>query len=207
MKRDDYDAVSAYGTGNTMSLPKGGYICKIIKAEEISDKNGRPLVHIAFDIIEGEYAGFFEELFKARKKANEDPLKQIKWPFEGQSWVPVLDYEDASKTSRKFKGLCKAIEDSGTPVWAGNELDLKAMEGAEVGVVYQNVEQTYNDRTYWRAVPWAFRNIEAIATGDYFIPDDKPLADTGFSPVQGSAGSYGGGGVDSFKAAEESIPF
>lgn len=201
-KGSDYDQTTGFGQSEYKALPKGGYICRIIKAEETKSSTGKPMLHIAFDIVEGEYTGYFMTLFQTRKKNNSDPLKEIKYPFEGQKWIMLNDYEDPNKTSRQFKGFCTAVEDSGTEIWNLNgELDLDRVKGAEVGVVYQNVEQEYNGETSWRTQPWAFRSIESIATGDYFVPDDKPLPttyNTGFAPTTSA---------DSFNAAEDDIPF
>lgn len=201
-KGSDYDQTTGFGQSEYKALPKGGYICRIIKAEETKSSTGKPMLHIAFDIVEGEYTGYFMTLFQIRKKNNSDPLKEIKYPFEGQKWIMLNDYEDPNKTSRQFKGFCTAVEDSGTEIWNLNgELDLDRVKGAEVGVVYQNVEQEYNGETSWRAQPWAFRSIESIACGDYFVPDDKPLPtiyNTGFAPTTSA---------DSFNAAEDDIPF
>lgn len=198
----DYAETTGFGQSDYKPLPKGGYICRIIMVEETKSSTGKPMLHIAFDIVEGEYTGYFMNLYQMRKKKNTDPLKEIKYPFEGQKWIMLNDYEDPSKTSRQFKGFCTAVEDSGTEIWNLNkELVLANIKGAEVGVVYQNVEQEYNGGTSWRAVPWAFRSIESIATGDYFVPEDKPLPttyNTGFEPTTSA---------DSFSAAEDSIPF
>ena len=201
-KGSDYEQTSAFGQSEFKALPKGGYICRIIMAEETKSSTGKPMLHIAFDIVEGEYTGYFMNLFQARKKNNSDPLKEIKYPFEGQKWIMLNDYEDPNKTSRQFKGFCTAVEDSGTEIWNLNgELDLGRVKGAEVGVVFQNVENEFNEKTSWRAQPWAFRSIEAIATGNYFVPDDKPLPatyNTGFQPTSSA---------DSFSAAQDDIPF
>lgn len=196
-KNNDYDQTSAFGQSDFRTLPKGGYICRIIKAEETQSGTGKPMLHIAFDIVEGEYTGYFMNLFQTRKKNN--PTADIKYPFEGQKWIMLNDYEDPNKTSRQFKGFCTAVEDSGTEIWNLNgELDLGRVKGAEVGVIYQLTEREYNGKTSWRALPWGFRSIESIAKGDYFVPDDKPLPQT-----YGTAFSN----VDSFSAAEDSIPF
>lgn len=204
-KMSDYEQTSAFGQSDYKALPKGGYICRIIKAEEAvtaPEKGSKPMLHIAFDIVEGEYTGYFMTLFQARKKNNTDPLKEIKYPFEGQKWIMLNDYEDPKKTSKQFKGFCTAVEDSGTEIWNLNgELDLNRVKGAEVGVVFQNVESEYNGESRWRAQPWGFRSIESIASGDYFVPDDKPLSttyNTGFEPTTSA---------DSFRAAEDDIPF
>lgn len=174
-KKSDYNETTGFGDGGFKSLPKGGYVAKIFKAEVISDRNGSPMIHIAFDIVEGEYKGYFMALWKSRKDNAKDKFKEVKYPFEGQSWIGTTDYEDHNKTSRKFKGFCTAVEDSGTIIWNDNKFNLKALEGAMVGVVYQNQEQEYNGKRYWRAVPWSFRNIDSIREGDYFVPDDKAL--------------------------------
>lgn len=201
-KGSDYDSTASFGQSDFKALPKGGYICRLIMAEEMTASSGKPMLHVAFDIVEGEFTGHFMNLFQARKKANTDPLKTIKWPFEGQAWIPLNDYEDPSKTSRKFKGFCTAVEDSGTEIWNLNgELDLARLKDAEVGVIFQDVEQEYNGKTSWRAQPWGFRSISAVATNDYFVPDDKPLpitSNTGFVPISNA---------DTFSAAEDEIPF
>lgn len=201
-KQSDYNETTAFGQSEYKALPKGGYIVRIIKAEETMSSTNKPMLHIAFDIVEGDYTGYFMNLFHTRKKNNTDPTREVKYPFEGQMWIPINDYEDPSKTSRKFKGFCTAVEDSGTEIWTlDGILDLTRVAGAEVGIVYQNVEQEYNGETSWRAIPWGCRSIESIATGDYFIPDDKPLPtthNTGFEPTTSA---------DSFNAAEDDIPF
>lgn len=201
-KKQDYDTTSAFGQSEFKSLPKGGYICRLILAEETKNSSGKPLLHVAFDIIEGEYKNYFMDLFNARKRANIDPMKTVKYPFEGQAWIPIDDYENPNATSRKFKGFCTAVEDSGTEIWDLNgNLNLDLVKGAEVGVVFQNVEREYNGKTSWRTLPWGFRSIESIATNDYYVPDDKPLPDTHGTGFTSSTD------VDSFNAASDDIPF
>lgn len=196
-----FNDVPAFGQSDFKTLPKGGYIVRMMMAEEIQDKNGNPMLHIAWDIIEGEYKNFFMDTYNARKKANADKpdAKEVKWPFEAQKWIPILDYEDKTRESRQFKGFCTAVADSGTDIWTPkDELNLDEVKGAEVGVVYQSVEHEYDGKTFWRTEPWGFRSMEAIVTGDFYQPDDKPLADTGFSSM---------GSADNFSAADDPIPF
>lgn len=185
-KNADYDNTAAYGQGNFKTLPKGGYVCKIFKVGEKTDKNGNPMIHIAFDIVEGEYRDFFKESYRSKKENSDDPAK-VKYPFEGQMWISTTDYEDRTKTSRKFKGFCTALEDSGTQVWNGNNFDMNAVNGAMLGIVYQNQEQEYNGKTYWRAVPWGCRSVDSIREGDYFVPDDKPLPKPADDPIEAFA--------------------
>lgn len=193
-KGNDYDKTTAFGQSDYKTLPKGGYVCRIIDAKETEDKNGNPLVHFIFDIIDGDYNGFFMNLFNTRKQNNTDPQRTVKYPFEGQMWIPVNDYEDSRKTNRKFKALCTALEDSGTEVWGNDEFILNNLKGAQIGIVFQNVETEYEGKTYWKAVPWGCRSVGAIDSGDYYIPDDKPLAKTNTN--------YNG-----FSATDDDIPF
>lgn len=181
----DYDQTANFGEG-FKTLPKGGYICRIIQAEETQDKNGRPLIHIGFDIVDGEYSNFFMNLYRQRKDKAERP-EEVKWPFEGQAWIHVHDFEDPRKTNSKFKGFCTALEKSGTQVWSaeGNLLTAN-LKNAQVGVIFQNQEQEYNNKTYWRAVPWSFRSVEVIDSGKFYVPKDKPLANK-----NSGYGSYG----------------
>ena len=205
-KSKNYDGVSAFGQGGGKKLPAGGYVCKLMMAEEMQDRNGNPMLHIAFDILEGDFREYFMDTFKARKKANADKpdAKEVKWPFEGQAWIQVLDWEDKTRESRKFKGFCTAVEESGSDIWTPNgELNLNELKNAEVGVVFQNTEQEYNGDYSWRALPWGFRSVESIRSNDFFVPEDKPLPrvdgrGTGFASVESA---------DSFSAAEDDIPF
>lgn len=205
-KHKDYDSTTAFGMGGFKSLPKGGYITRILQAEEMADRNGNPMVHIAFDIIDGEYTGYFMNLYQSRKRASDDPMN-VKFPFEGQMWIAVNDWQDPNKTSRKFKGFCTALEDSGTEVWdaRGNFL-LANLKNAEVGIIFQDVENEYEGKTSWRAVPWGCRSVSAIESNDYFVPDDKPLPpqkqNTGFNNF-----STPNPNLDSFAQAEDDLPF
>lgn len=200
-KSKNFDSVPGFGQSEFKTLPRGGFIVRMMMAEEIQDKNGNPMLHIAWDIIEGEYKNYFMDTYNARKKANADKpdAKEVKWPFEGQKWIPILDYDDKTRESRQFKGFCTAVTDSGADIWTPDgELNLNEVKQAEVGVIYQNVEHEYNGKTYWRAEPWGFRSMESIVTGDFFQPEDKPLASTGFSSM---------GSADNFSAADDPIPF
>lgn len=193
-KKSDYAQTTAFGQSDYKALPADGYICRILKAEETADKGGNPMIHIAFDIVEGEYTGYFMNLYQSRKKSSDKPL-EVKYPFEGQAWIGVNDYLDPSKTSRKFKGLCTALEDSGTEVWSPKgDFMLMNLANAEVGVVYQRVEDEYQGKTRWKTVPWGFRSVKSIEDGDFFVPDDKP-----YEKKESAA--------DSFASLEEDLPF
>ena len=192
-KPSDYDSVQT----EYRQLPAGGYICRIIKAEETTSSTGKPMLKFIFDICDGDYTGFFMEQFNERK-ATADKPEEVKWPFNGTKWVLFLDNE--GNTNKDFKALCTALEESGTEVWVKDTFDAKRLKDAQVGIIFRNEENEYNDKYYWRATPFRFRSVEAIEKGDFQIPKDKPIAKPMMPAPMGDI-------PDNFSAAEDDIPF
>lgn len=196
-KPKDYDDVQV---GDYRILPAGGYICRILKAEETTSRNGnKPMLKVAFDICDGDFTGYFMDSFQNRKAAAEDP-SEVKWPFSGTKWIMFLDNE--GRTNKDFKAFCTALEESGTEVWKDDMIDAANLKNAEIGVIFRREEHKYMNQTSWRTVPFRFRSVKSIESGDFSIPEDKPLKndykETGFMPADG---------IDSFSAAEDDIPF
>ena len=190
-KPNDYDSVRI---GGFKTLPADGYVCRILKAEETVSKSGRDMLKIAFDIDEGEHAGYFRTLFNERKDAAENP-KEVSWPFNGTKWILFLNNE--GKTNRDFKSFCTALKDSGTEVWKLDDtFDIKSLKDARLGILFRREEHEYNNVTSWRTVPYGFRSVATIQSGDYTVPADKPLVKA--SDLEN---------IDSFSAAADDIPF
>lgn len=188
-KPKDYDNVKV---GEPRILPAGGYICKILNAEETESRNGKPMLKVSFDIDEGEYKGYFRDLFKGWKENSDDPAT-VKWPFTGTKWV--MFYNNEGKTNRDFKSFCTALEDSGTKVWINDTFDVNGLRGATLGMIFRREEHEYNNARSWRTVPVGFRSVKTIEEGNYNVPEDKPLPE----PVLTE--------TDSFSALEEDLPF
>ena len=190
-KPKDYDNVKV---GERKILPAGGYICKILKAEETESKAGKPMIKVAFDITEGDFKGYFREMFDSWKAGSDDP-QSVKWPFTGTKWI--LLYNDKGETNRDFKSFCTALEDSGTDVWKKDAFDAQGLKDAQLGIIFRREEHEYMNTRSWRTVPVWFRSVDSVRAGDYTIPDDKPLPQiTGTLDIP-----------DSFSAAEDDIPF
>lgn len=187
-KPKDYDRIMI----RERILPAGGYICRILKAEETESRAGRPMIKIAFDIEDGEFKGYFREKFESWKAAAEDPT-EVKWPFAGTKWILLYDNEGA--TNRDFKSFCTALEESGTEVWKKDMLDAAGLKDAKLGMVFRREEHEYMNARSWRTVPVGFRSVKTIEDGTFNVPEDKPL------PVQNIEIT------DSFSAAEDDIPF
>ena len=190
-KPKDYDNVIV---GERKILPAGGYVCKILKAEETESRAGKPMIKVAFDIVEGEYNGYFREMFDSWKAGSDDPLT-VKWPFTGTKWI--LLYNNEGEINRDFKSFCTALEDSGTDVWKKDAFDAQGLKDAQLGIIFRREEHEYMNTRSWRTVPVWFRSVDSVRAGDYTIPDDKPLPQiTGTLDIP-----------DSFSAAEDDIPF
>ena len=188
-KPKDYDNVKV---GEPRILPAGGYICKILNAEETESRNGKPMLKVSFDIDEGEYKGYFRDLFKGWKESSDDPAT-VKWPFTGTKWV--MFYNSEGKTNRDFKSFCTALEDSGTKVWINDTFDVNGLRGATLGLIFRREEHEYNNARSWRTVPVGFRSVKTIEDGNYNVPEDKPLPE----PVLTE--------TDSFTVLDEDLPF
>lgn len=188
-KPKDYDNVKV---GEPRILPAGGYICKILNAEETTSRNGKPMLKVSFDIDEGEFKGYFRDLFKGWKENSDDPAT-VKWPFTGTKWV--MFYNSEGKTNRDFKSFCTALEDSGTKVWINDTFDVNGLRGATLGLIFRREEHEYNNARSWRTVPVGFRSVKTIEDGNYNVPEDKPLPE----PVLTE--------TDSFTALDEDMPF
>lgn len=175
-KPNNYANTQEYGTGK--SLPPGGYVVGIVKIEETKSKKGLPQLKVAFDIAEGEYQGYFREIFNKRKA--ERPF-EAKWPNGGMSYINIED--DKGQCHRSFKSFCGALEKCGYTVWdmADNFL-IDQIVGKTVGLTFGREEYEWDGKTGWATKPRFFCSIEDIHNGDFNVPEDRPLAKETLEP-------------------------
>jgi len=149
------------------TLPAGGYIAEILKAEEVPYDWGNVLV-ISFDIAEGQYKDHFEKDYKAQ--TNEDR----KWRGTCRINIPKDDgTEKDAFTKKMFNNAMYAIEDSNPGYkWNWNETTLN---GKKIGVLFRNKEWEYNGKTGWTTECYALASVNDIRSGNYKIAKDKPL--------------------------------
>ena len=105
-KPRDYDNAPSYDS-DSVRLPTGGYLCEIKKMEEGQTRKGSNIVHVYFDIAEGEFKGYYERMYKANKATTKNAT-DVKW--KGVYDVFPLTPEGA--TSGAWKGLLTCIERS-----------------------------------------------------------------------------------------------
>ena len=108
----------------------GAYICKITGAVDIPEKE---YLKIAFDIVEGEFAGYYS-------KTRED---HPDW-----TWVGEYCRSYKEKALGMFKRFCSSVSKSnGSFVFDGNTVnsDEKTLVGKKIGIVLQEEEYYGND--------------------------------------------------------------
>ena len=165
-KTPGYDEVQEY-TGSR-SLPKGGYICTIVKLEEAVSKNGNDMIKVYLDIAEGDYKGIYSEKYKAQA----DPMT-AKWKCI--HYITVLD-TTTKKTSSRFKTFITSVEKSNAGFVVANcwgDNFAKFFKGKNVGVIFGDEWFVKDDGTPERyAKPRFICSVETIRKGDFKIPDD-----------------------------------
>ena len=207
----DYDSVQV--GGEFQALPGGGYVVYIKKAQMTTNSNNLPMIEVMVDIAEGDYKGYFGDLYRSR--IGSDP--NAKYPYNGILRITAVDEE--GNTKKNFKSFCTAVEQSNDMTLPRHDnAFLKALAGKYVGVLYQREEYEGNDgKAHWSTKPKWYRSVETIRSGKFTAPEDVPLPDTygtGFSEADASAinDMFGvdaqfEGMNDTFNAASDNIPF
>ena len=68
-----YNNTQGANLGETNNkLESGNYICKILGVKATQNKSGSPMLVLQFDIAEGEFAGYYTELYNTQIKQNKD---------------------------------------------------------------------------------------------------------------------------------------
>lgn len=161
-------------------LPIGGYIVKILDAEELTYDWGRVLA-ISLDIEEGEYKGYYQQDYELQNQEDK------KWKGVYRLNIPKGDGSEMDEwTANTFKTAIAAIEDSNNGFhW---DWDEKKLTGKVVGALFRNKEYEFDGRNGFYTECCAFRPTEIIKNGKFKTPKDKLLKKTedtisGFTPV------------------------
>ena len=94
------------------NLEPGAYVCKILKVEDVEDKE---YLKMAFDIAEGDFKGYFKDLF------DNDSRDDKKWSNSG---ILYRSYQKSAE--RFFASFITAIEKSNDGYkWNWDEQSLK----------------------------------------------------------------------------------
>ena len=165
-------------------LPLGAYVCKVKKAAVQANEFGEQLC-IVFDIVEGEFSGFFNDDFKNNNSENK------KWKGVLRMLIPKDDGSEKDEwTKRSFKGMVTAFEKS-NPGYKWN-WDEASLTGKLIGILFRNEEWEYDGKTGWTVRPFRAISVDSVRSEDFTLPNDKPLKNkntSGYS-VGGFGSSY-----------------
>lgn len=153
---------------DTERIPVGGYVVKILNAEEVTFSNGGRGLKLSFDVVDGDYKDFFKKNYEQQRQEDR------KWKGNITLYVPKEDGSEMDAwTANKFKTNMSAIEESNSGYhWDWNEQGLK---GKVVGAIFRNREYEYNGSTGFFSECCQLKTVEAIREGKYKIPKDKLL--------------------------------
>ena len=153
---------------STERLPAGGYVCTILDAKIESYDFGQKLA-LSFDILEGPYAGFYMQQYKASTYDNK------KWKGVIRFAVPNESSQYFASEKRRFENLIACLEESNDGFhfdWDESKISKK-----RIGIIFRNKEYDYEGRRGWFTEPFSVTDVESIRAEKYKIPADKPLAD------------------------------
>ena len=170
----NWEETKAIKRGEKEQLPSGGYIIEIMQAYENETASGKSL-KISFDIVQGEYAGFYMKKYKKRYD------KEEQW--KGNYFMFYPKDNDDIYTRGILKGNINAIEKSNTgikliPTFDGNGFtsqSIKDLEGKLVGAVMYEKEWEMNGRTGFYTTVSHLETVEDIKNGNYKVPEKKLL--------------------------------
>lgn len=156
-------------------LPKGAYVCKILKAiEKKNENNEGSHIEIAFDIAEGEYADFYTKQFKANK--NEDK----KWPQDARFYLNVPTDDAKEWQIQNWDTFWTNVEDSNEGYVFDGEGDK--LKNKLFGGLFHNEQSEYNGNIYDHTrLKWT-RAAQDVREGTYGkLPNDKLISQSSVS--------------------------
>ena len=136
-KPSGYDEVKVGGDFTPVEL--GGHHMIIKGVKEQVNKNGEPMIVVAFDFTKNDkQPEYFSELF------DKDIRPEKKWPFNDTQYINTMDYQDKSKTSKSFKSFITAFERSNNTTAVWGDKFCEQFKDKKIGGVFGVVEEEYN---------------------------------------------------------------
>lgn len=165
-KPEGYDEAQAY-TGESMQLPAGLYVCKVVQAHEGTTEWGREQFILLYDVAEGNHADFYRKQYEAARRNGQD----AKWKGVHRQ------YMDGASVPF-FKGLITSIEKSnaGFRFPFESENNEKTLVGKKFGAVMGREEfETSDGKRRFATKIFQVRSVDGLK--DAKIPEDKLLDD------------------------------
>lgn len=158
------------------TLPAGGYVCKILKAEVQTYDWGSQLV-LSFDISEGEYKDFFKTDY------NSQPEDRKKWRGVWRRInIPTNDgSQEDTWRQNKINNLAACLQDSNPGyVWDWDETKLK---GKALGILFREFEWEMEDRSGVSTEAYSCTDIDSVRAGKFKIGKRRELKHKATAPA------------------------
>ena len=161
IKPEGWDSVEAV-TNEFDRLPAGGYVCKIVQAQDTNSKSGKPMLVLLLDIAEGKYKDYFAKQFDLAKKYNPDSAK----------WRACSYHLYDKDNMGRLKGTLELIvRNNAGYVWNWDE---KTLKNKKIGVIFREREYINNSgQTRTALEVYQLHNVEGVE--DIPIPEKKTL--------------------------------
>lgn len=176
-KPNYYDNARAMEMGTSDRIPAGWYPAVIMAVTQGTTPKGSEYLEFSFDIIDGEYARYYQKDFTSQT------------PYNGEKkWRGTLKYFLSEKAIGMLKGAMQAVEESNPGYqWDWDETKVK---GKKVGLGIRDEEYEANDGSIKISTrPYAFCAIQKVLSGEMPVPKPKPLNKPG-SMAGASSGGY-----------------
>ncbi len=176
-------------------LPKGAYVIKVLNVKEEQNKNKTgSYLKIAFDIAEGQYAGFYKKAF------DNDSREDKKWNNDAYLFISCPEDNSEQFIIDNFNKFMTAVEDSNEGYhWNWDESTLK---NKLIGAKFCIEQSEYEGKIYDHTKAKWFIGAQKVRDGKAGkLPNDKLL-----SGASTSSGSSDFMNVPDTVLAEE-IPF
>lgn len=157
-------------------LPKGAYVIRIKGAREDGNKNGSGShLTIAFDIAEGDYAGFYLKQFE------NDSREDKKWPVDGTYYLTVPTDGCQDYVWSNWNTFFADLEDSNDGyVFNG---DPKTLKDKLLGGKFAIEEREYNGSVYGSTrLRWTCVAADVRSGNPGKMPNDKLVKSAVGSP-------------------------
>lgn len=169
---EGYETVQPMNAGERESIEPGGYICRIISAEERLSKTNKRMLVMYFDIAEGDKADFYKRRYEEDRNANTDITKIVNWKGVYRQML------EGEKAINFLKGLMNTLKDSNPGFeW---DWDERKLAGLKFGGLFGREEYEKQDGsgTAMTTKLRYIRTVDFIVDRDYEVPADRLLPKT-----------------------------
>ena len=154
-----------FGEANN-KLEAGNYICRILGVKVAQNKSGAPMLILQFDIAEGEYAGYYTNLYNNQFKKSND-VKYRGFYYQNMT----------GNCLRYYKGLLETLEKSnGIKIDGENGFDENLLKNKKFIGRFGEEEFQTNEGSIKTVVK--LRYITSLDEKNLPILDKKVLKDT-----------------------------